>query len=74
VQQAGGWRVAVVPIPGTTKLAHLDENVAAIEIELDPEELARITVAHESWGGRSQPRRRRQPHKRGGTTGTTDGS
>ena len=42
-QQADVWGVAVVPIPGTTKLAHLDENVAALEIELDPVELARVT-------------------------------
>jgi aryl-alcohol dehydrogenase-like predicted oxidoreductase len=32
----------VVPIPGTTKVANLEENVAAAEIELSDDELARI--------------------------------
>jgi hypothetical protein len=43
-QQADVWGVAVVPIPGTSKLAHLDENVAALQVERDPEELARVTT------------------------------
>src|SRR5262249_24475770 len=30
----------VVPIPGTTRVAHLEENVAALEVELTPEDLA----------------------------------
>ncbi|HEY2747871.1 MAG TPA: aldo/keto reductase [Polyangia bacterium] len=32
----------VVPIPGTKKRTYLDENLAAIEIRLSPDELARI--------------------------------
>ena len=32
----------VVPIPGTTKRARLDENVGSLEIELSPQELAEI--------------------------------
>jgi aryl-alcohol dehydrogenase-like predicted oxidoreductase len=32
----------LVPIPGTRKLEHLEENAAAAEIELTTEELARI--------------------------------
>jgi aryl-alcohol dehydrogenase-like predicted oxidoreductase len=32
----------VVPIPGTKRRSHLEENVAAAEIELSPEDLARI--------------------------------
>jgi aryl-alcohol dehydrogenase-like predicted oxidoreductase len=35
----------VVPIPGTTKVRNLEENVAAAEIELSDEELARIDEA-----------------------------
>ena len=30
----------VVPIPGTTRVEHLEENVAALEVELTPEDLA----------------------------------
>ncbi|MNY48882.1 putative oxidoreductase YdbC [compost metagenome] len=29
----------IVPIPGTTKLAHLDENVRAAELPLTPEDV-----------------------------------
>jgi aryl-alcohol dehydrogenase-like predicted oxidoreductase len=32
----------VVPIPGTTRVQHLEENVAAAEIELSDEDLARL--------------------------------
>jgi aryl-alcohol dehydrogenase-like predicted oxidoreductase len=32
----------MLPIPGTTRRAHLEENVAAVEITLTPEDLARI--------------------------------
>jgi aryl-alcohol dehydrogenase-like predicted oxidoreductase len=35
----------VVPIPGTTKVRNLEENVAAAEIELTDDELARIDEA-----------------------------
>ncbi len=45
-QLALAWVMAqgegIVPIPGTTKRAHLDENLAALEITFTPEELARI--------------------------------
>ena len=54
-QIALGWLLAqkpwIVPIPGTTKLHRLDENLAAVELRLSPDELreidegaARITV------------------------------
>mmetsp|Transcript_150802 Transcript_150802/g.263577 ORF Transcript_150802/g.263577 Transcript_150802/m.263577 type:complete len:137 (-) Transcript_150802:23-433(-) len=36
------WLEAVVPIPGTTSLAHLKENIAAQHIKLSREELAQI--------------------------------
>jgi aryl-alcohol dehydrogenase-like predicted oxidoreductase len=32
----------LLPIPGTTRQAHLEENLAALEITLTPDELARI--------------------------------
>jgi len=32
----------IVPIPGTTKLAHLEENLRGAEIELAPEDLREI--------------------------------
>jgi aryl-alcohol dehydrogenase-like predicted oxidoreductase len=42
-QVALAWLLArspvVVPIPGTASLAHLEENVAALDLELAPEEL-----------------------------------
>ena len=48
-QIALSWLLAqkswIVPIPGTTKLARLDENVAAASIELTPEDLREIEKA-----------------------------
>ncbi len=45
-QLALAWVMAqgedIVPIPGTTKRAHLDENLAALGITFTPAELARI--------------------------------
>ena len=38
-------RPSIVPIPGTTKIHRLQENVGAAEIELLPEELAQLTAA-----------------------------
>ena len=35
----------VIPIPGMKRRTHLDENVAAVDIELTPEELARLDAA-----------------------------
>jgi aryl-alcohol dehydrogenase-like predicted oxidoreductase len=37
--------VQVIPIPGMKRRRHLDENVAATEIELRPDDLARLEVA-----------------------------
>ncbi len=43
-QIALAWLLAhspnMVPIPGTSSLAHLAENVASVNIELSPEDLA----------------------------------
>jgi aryl-alcohol dehydrogenase-like predicted oxidoreductase len=48
-QLALAWVLAqgeyVVPIPGTKRLAYLEQNVAAAEIELSAEDLARIDAA-----------------------------
>jgi aryl-alcohol dehydrogenase-like predicted oxidoreductase len=34
----------IVPIPGTKRRAYLEENVAAVDVELSPEELERIAA------------------------------
>jgi aryl-alcohol dehydrogenase-like predicted oxidoreductase len=48
-QLALAWVLAqgddIVPIPGTTKVANLEENVAAAEIELSDDDLARLDEA-----------------------------
>jgi len=48
-QLALAWLLAqepwIVPIPGATKLAHLEENIAAVEIELTPDDLQQIDEA-----------------------------
>ena len=50
-QVALAWLLArkpwIVPIPGTTKLHRLEENLAAADVELDPGDLQRITEALE---------------------------
>ena len=40
-----GRREQVIPIPGMKRRAHLDENVAAVDITLTPEEMARLDAA-----------------------------
>ena len=35
----------IVPIPGTTKLAHLEENLRATEITFTPEEMQELEQA-----------------------------
>jgi aryl-alcohol dehydrogenase-like predicted oxidoreductase len=48
-QLALAWVLAqgddIVPIPGTTTVKHLEENVAALDVELTPGDLARIDEA-----------------------------
>ncbi len=48
-QLALAWVLAqgddVVPIPGTTKVAHLEANVAALELELSEDDLRRLDAA-----------------------------
>jgi aryl-alcohol dehydrogenase-like predicted oxidoreductase len=48
-QIALAWLLAqkpwIVPIPGTTKLERLDENIGAAEIELTPDDLREINSA-----------------------------
>ena len=56
-QIALAWLLAqrpwIVPIPGTTKLHRLDENIAAVEIELTPDELRELESAQiEARGAR----------------------
>jgi aryl-alcohol dehydrogenase-like predicted oxidoreductase len=35
----------IVPIPGTTKLSHLDENLGAVAVELTPDDLREMNAA-----------------------------
>ena len=48
-QIALAWLLAqkpwIVPIPGTTKLNRLDENIGALAVELTPEDLREIDSA-----------------------------
>ena len=48
-QIALGWLLAqkpwIVPIPGTTKLSRLDENIGAVTVELTPDDLNQIDSA-----------------------------
>jgi len=48
-QLALAWVLAqdddIAPIPGTTSVSHLEQNLAALEIELGEEDLARIEQA-----------------------------
>ena len=48
-QIALAWLLAqkpwIVPIPGTTKLKRLEENIGAVEIELTPDDLREIDEA-----------------------------
>jgi aryl-alcohol dehydrogenase-like predicted oxidoreductase len=48
-QIALAWLLAqkpwIVPIPGTTKLARLEENLAAVDVELTPDDLREIEEA-----------------------------
>ena len=43
------WELAqkpwIVPIPGTTKMHRLEENLGGVDIELSPEELKGINAA-----------------------------
>jgi aryl-alcohol dehydrogenase-like predicted oxidoreductase len=45
-QIALAWLLAqkpwIVPIPGSRKLERLDENIAAVNVQLTPEDLSRI--------------------------------
>jgi aryl-alcohol dehydrogenase-like predicted oxidoreductase len=48
-QVALAWLLAqkpwIAPIPGTTKLHRLEENIAAVNVELTPEDLSKIDAA-----------------------------
>ncbi|MFF3860024.1 aldo/keto reductase [Streptomyces sp. NPDC002209] len=41
-QRTDAWGITVTPIPGTTRVPHLEENIAAAEITLDAEDLERL--------------------------------
>lgn len=42
--QAAKWGIGVVPIPGTRRVRYLEQNVAALGIELTPPELSRLNA------------------------------
>jgi aryl-alcohol dehydrogenase-like predicted oxidoreductase len=48
-QVALAWLLAqrpwIVPIPGTTKLERVEENIAAAEVELSPDDLRELDAA-----------------------------
>jgi aryl-alcohol dehydrogenase-like predicted oxidoreductase len=66
-QVALAWVLAqgadVVPIPGTKRVPYLEENVAAADVELSAEDLARLDAisvrepraVDEGWINRSTP-------------------
>lgn len=60
-QIALAWLLAqkpwIVPIPGTTKLSRLEENIGAADLKLTPDELRRIneTLARTTIDGERYP-------------------
>jgi aryl-alcohol dehydrogenase-like predicted oxidoreductase len=69
-QVALAWLLAqgpdVVPIPGTKRLAYLEENLGAVDVELSSDDLARlgaITAVGERWMERSWVYRNTPPLK-----------
>jgi aryl-alcohol dehydrogenase-like predicted oxidoreductase len=42
----------IVPIPGTKRRRYLEENVRALEIELEPRDLQRLNAAGSAQGDR----------------------
>jgi aryl-alcohol dehydrogenase-like predicted oxidoreductase len=66
-QIALAWLLAqkpwIVPIPGTTKMDHLRENVDAVKVQLTPADLREIETAFsriEIYGGRMDARQMAQ--------------
>jgi aryl-alcohol dehydrogenase-like predicted oxidoreductase len=66
-QVALSWLLAkkpwIVPIPGTTKLAHLNENLATADLQFRPEEISelegtisKITIHGDRYVGEEQRR------------------
>jgi aryl-alcohol dehydrogenase-like predicted oxidoreductase len=55
-QVAPAWLLAqrpwIVPIPGTTNIEHLEENIAAADIELTPDDLTEIEDGFARIGAR----------------------
>ena len=63
-QIAPAWLLAqkswIVPIPGTTKLHRLDENIAATELELSDDDLSEIAASElQAQGDRYGPAHQR---------------
>jgi aryl-alcohol dehydrogenase-like predicted oxidoreductase len=43
-QRTDLWGIPVVPIPGTTRIAHLEQNVAALDVTLTSDDLALLDI------------------------------
>jgi aryl-alcohol dehydrogenase-like predicted oxidoreductase len=60
-QIALAWLLAqkpwIVPIPGTTKLSRLEENIAAVQVQLTPEDMREIDAAAIKVEGPRYPER-----------------
>ena len=54
-QQANRWGHPVVPLPGTTRVSHLRENVVAATLPLTDAELARLDTVRDSIGDPDHP-------------------
>ena len=59
-QLALAWLLAqgqdIVPIPGTKRRAYLEENVGALDVQLAPDDLARIDAVGERYPVGMMPR------------------
>jgi len=66
-QVALTWLLAqrpwIVPIPGTTRLEHLEENLSTLEVELTPHDLEEIEIGFGELGVRGE---RTSPEQRAG--------
>jgi aryl-alcohol dehydrogenase-like predicted oxidoreductase len=49
--QSGRLGVPIVPIPGTKRRTYLDQNAAAVDLKLDPDELAALDGLAEQVAG-----------------------
>ena len=46
--QSQRWDLSVLPLPGTTRVSHLDANIAAADLALSADDLERLDAASTS--------------------------